>query len=404
MLRDHLAALFLLYTNPVRAFGRILDRGRLWFAVLAALGVSFLLHASDALPRMIFQNPGFFEAALLRFLSHVPGAYFLPLLAVALAMAPAIVLCRALAGFGSFDVLMRSDYLSLLNCVLLSWCAAYLPLAIARLIIDAVWLETPPIFLAVNFYFAVLAALGVRTVFGTGFGAAVGMAAAGWMAGVLGAGLFAILGSILYYLMSPLLLYIIYVFFASDMRSFGEGLRSRQHLQQQLEIATTNPHDADAHYQLGLIYQKRRQYTEAVARFRRALEIDPTLADAHYQLGRIAIEQERYADANHHMQETAALDDKFALSDVWRDLGAAYFGAGRIEDAETVLAKYIGRRPYDPEGLCRYGKTLARLERKTEARELFERCVEAVRTMPANRRAQVRKWGSQAKSELRALR
>ncbi len=98
MLRDNLAALFLLYTNPVRAFGRILDRGRLWFAVLAALGVSFLLHASDALPRMIFPGPGFFEAALLRFISYVPGAYLLPLLAVTLAMAPAMVLCRAAGG------------------------------------------------------------------------------------------------------------------------------------------------------------------------------------------------------------------------------------------------------------------------------------------------------------------
>ncbi len=104
------------------------------------------------------------------------------------------------------------------------------------------------------------------------------------------------------------------------------------------------------------------------------------------------------------MKETAALDDKFALSDVWRDLGAACLGAGRIEDAEAALAKYTGRRPYDPEGLYWYGKTLAKLERKTEARELFERCVEAVRTMPPNRRAEVRKWGSHAQAELRALR
>lgn len=396
MLRENLAALFLLYPKPIAAVSRIIDRGRIWFAVLAALAVSILLHASDV-PVRLSALP-FALGALLRFLSYTPGSYFSALIAVAVVMGPAIVLCRALFGFGSFSVLMDSDYLPLLICMLMSWAAAHLPLALFQL---ATGLHEPVLYLAANLYFTVLAALSVRTVFGTGFGQAFGMTVIGWATAVAGVGFFAVVGSAFSFLLSPFALYLLYAAFGSSLRNFGQGMRSGQHLRQQLEIATNNPRDADAHYQLGLIYQKRRQYSEAIARFQRAIEIDPTEADAHMQLGRIAREQERFDDAIRHLTAAAALDDKLALSDVWRELGAAYLGASRLDEAAAALAKYIERRAYDPEGLYWYGKTLERLGRHAEAREMFERCVEAVRTMPPNRRAYVRKWGSQAQSELR---
>jgi tetratricopeptide (TPR) repeat protein len=198
-------------------------------------------------------------------------------------------------------------------------------------------------------------------------------------------------------------LYYAYMLFASDARALGDGLRQRQHLRQQLEISTTNPRDADAHYQLGLIYQKRRQYTEAISRFKRAVEIDPKEADPHFQLGCIARVQKRVDDAIGYLTTAAALDDKLSQSDVWRELGAAYFEAGRTEEAAAALLKFSDRRPYDPEGLYWYGRTLAKLGRGGEAREMFERAIEAVKTMPRHRRAEVREWGSASKSELRKV-
>src|SRR5436190_18761704 len=135
------------------------------------------------------------------------------------------------------------------------------------------------------------------TVFGAGFAPAFGITAAAWGAGILGLIAFEVLGPVRHFLLSPLLLYYAYVMFSSDVRSVGEGLRSRQNFRRQLELATTNPRDADAHYQLGLIYQKRHQNSEAVARFQRAVEIDPEEADAHLQLGRILLEQSKFEDA-----------------------------------------------------------------------------------------------------------
>ena len=50
MLRENLTALLLLYIRPVAGIGKILDQGRLWFALLAALGVSVAVH----IPALIF--------------------------------------------------------------------------------------------------------------------------------------------------------------------------------------------------------------------------------------------------------------------------------------------------------------------------------------------------------------
>ena len=381
--------LFLLYIRPVTAIGRILDRGRLWVAVIAALCVSVLLHWRD-FPLRVPPSP------LLRFISWWPGGYLAPLLTVAIVMVPSILLIRSFGGFGGFMTLLNNDYVSLLMIAMMAWAAAYLPLAILRAFTDLP-VGDPLIYLAVNLYFTFLLALGVRTVFSTGAGPALGITILAWGAGVLGSLVILLIGPALYFLASPLVLFYLYALFGSNLRGIGEGLRSRQHFQQQLEISTNNPHDADAHYQLGLIYQKRRQYTDAIARFRRAVEIDPAFADAHLQLGVIAREQQRIDDAIGHLKTAAALDDKLAQSEVWRELGAAYLAASRTEEAAAVLAKFTERRPYDPEGLYWYGKALADLGRADEARRMFDQCIEAVNTMPSHRRAQVRQWGTRAR-------
>jgi len=393
---DHLKALFLLYLKPVAAVAQILDRGKLWFAIVSALVVSVFLHAADV-PLRGAASP------LLRFISFTPGGYLAPLLMIAIAFVPAIILARAIFGYGSFSVLINSDYVPLLMCAFTSWAAAYLPLAIVRTSTDLDWAQTPPIYLVANLYFAVLVALSVRTVYGSGFPAALGITALAWIAAALATLLIGFLGPAPYLLMSPFALYYLYAMFGSNMRSLGEGLRSRQHFQEQLQIATTNPHDGDAHYQLGLIHQRRRQYSEALARFERAIAIDPTFADAHLQLGIIAREQHRFDDAILHLAKAATLDDKLAQNDVWRELGAAYLGASQTAEAIAALSKFVDRRPYDPEGLFWYGKALAQAGRSAEAREMFERAIEAVDTTPSRRRAQVRPWRSQAQAELRKI-
>jgi hypothetical protein len=70
------------------------------------------------------------------------------------------------------------------------------------------------------------------------------------------------------------------------------------------------------------------------------------------------------------------------------------------EEAKDALEKFVERRAYDPEGLYYYGKTLEQLGREQEAREVFNRCLEAVRTMPDYRRSDQRRWRKLAQERL----
>jgi Flp pilus assembly protein TadD len=387
MLGEQLQLLLTLYVRPVRAASRIIDHGRIWFALCAALLVLW----------------GLPNRAFVRGLMSVidPAAVIRTIGATALAFVPAVILVMTLyRSHESLPVMLRKDYLTLLNCVLLSMAAAFLPLVVLSRIFLFSSLLAMAILVAAEIYFLVLVTFCVRTLWGTGL-AVAGVASIVGMAAMIGGMVaFLLLGSLLYFLASPFLLFYAYVLLGSDLRSLGEGLRARQHLRQQLDIAATNPRDADAHYQIGLIYQQRHQYDEAKRRFARAIEIDGTEADPVFQLGRIALEEERWNDAIELLTRAAALDDKCCSHEVWRDLGVAYYRSGRLEEARRALSKFVERRAYDPEGLYWYGKVLLGLGQLDSARQQFEQCREAVDTMPSNRRRQLAKWKRLAQAEL----
>ena len=204
-------------------------------------------------------------------------------------------------------------------------------------------------------------------------------------------------------LASPLFLFFAWYYLGGELSGLGAGMRSRQNFRRMLEAATVNPHDGEAQYQLGLIYQERHQYTDAIARFEKAIAIDPALTDAHFQLGRILREQGRLRDALTHFQTVVSIDERHNLSEVLRELGGLYVAARQFQDARNELAVYTDRRPYDPEGLYYYGQALEGLGDPARARDAYARAVEADRTAPRYRRRHTARWSRLAQKQLGKL-
>jgi tetratricopeptide (TPR) repeat protein len=202
---------------------------------------------------------------------------------------------------------------------------------------------------------------------------------------------------------SPFFLFYAYYYLGGEFSHLGAGLRSRQTFHRMLEAAAVNPHDGEAQYQLGLIYQERRQYTEAIQRFKNAIAIDPGETDAHFQLGRIAREQGRRHDALQHFEVVLNQDEKHSQNEILRELGAVYLSAGQYEDARGFLEHYVTLRPYDPEGLFYDGQALEGLGRIDEARARYEQATEADRTAPRYRRRVTAKWSRLAQKQIRKL-
>lgn len=358
----------------------ILDRGSLFFSAAAVLVVSWFL--GGAIAGLTFR-------------------FYLPLFLLAVVYVPGILVIGSLIGqvAGGFQSDFRRDYAPLLTCANSAWAAANLPLLFVA------WFAPRSLFPAASgaayLFFAVLIFFAVRTVFGTGNGAAVAIVFLSWSSLVAAYFLWGPLQYLLSWLASPFLLFYIFFYLRGALGDLGSGLRSRQSFRRNLEAATLNPHDGEAQYQLGLIYQQRRQYTEALRRFGYAITIDPTLTGAHFQLGRIAREQGRRADALRHFQTVVDQDEHHNQSEILRELGALYVSARQFEDAREELVKYERRHPYDVEGLFYLGQALEGLGKGAEARDMYQRAIEAADLAPGYLRRSASKWGRLARKQLR---
>jgi len=359
----------------------ILDRGSLLFASVAVIGVTLLARLGAG---------------------RVSVSFYTPLLVLAVVYVPGVLLLsNLLARLGGLGMVFQRDYAPLLTCTAMAWSASQLPQILAA------WTAPPPVLLGLGglcgLYFAILMFFAVRTVFGTTNGVAAGVVMLSWIPLVAAAFFWAPISFIFRLLASPFFLFFVIYYLGAEFSSLGTGLRGRQSFRRMLEAAAINPHDGEAQYQLGLLYQQRRQYTEATRRFQAAVAIDPTETDAHFQLGRMAREQGRPNDALAHFAAALKLDDKHSSSEVHRELGATYLALGRHEEARRELALYTGRRTYDPEGLYYYGQALEGVGDSSAAREAYERAIESARTAPRFRQRYTGRWSRLAQKQLRKI-
>jgi hypothetical protein len=436
MLVDNLKLLFRLYVRPRSTMAMIVDEGSFLFGVIAVAAITFLLTGTGALVSSAHEFAAIMEAdggmttpgdeagtpsprahdeappnRLLMALLAASGLWlqlgtFSVIAGLLLLYIPVLIFVMSLADrrTGSFSVALTRDYGSIGPCILISFAAA-------ELLFGGVWLivslfleggsadELLVVFTAFAvvgvlgaLYFIGLAWVAVRTVYGAG----------GWEA-LLAAMLpvFAMpLVGFLGMLASPFILYFLYLYVRSDITNIQWSMGARRAFKRNMEACTLNPRDAEAHLQLGLIHQHRRQYPEAIARFQRAIEIDPNEIDAHFQLGRIARDQGKHADAIKHFEVVVARDPKYGRHEIWREVGGTYFEAGDLVNARVMLERYVDKRPFDAEGLCLLGQTLKKLGDKEKAREVLQQCVDAAKTAPNYRRGELRRWRKRAEAEL----
>ena len=420
MLAYNLRILSGLFWRPAPAMGEILDRGSLLWACIIVLAVSLLLQAS-VLPVLMRAQSAAESATAVQ-----PGAaapegvdvpppqarhprpagfsfhFYTPLLMLAIFYVPGtLLLSNLIARQGSFGTVFRRDYSPLMTCASLAWAAANIPLIVAA------WLLPLPALAVVAalayVYFGVLMFFAVRTVSGVSNPAAAGTAGLSAIPAALSVVAAQPLGFLLSWLASPFFLVFTFLFLGGELSKLGAGLRSRQNFRRMLEASTLNAHDADAQYQLGLIYQQRHQYTEAIQRFQNAVAIDPQETDAHFQLGRIAREQGRLKDALDYFQTVLDQDERHSSNEILREIGEVYCAAGQYADARRELAEYIERRPYDAEGLYYLGLALERTGEPDGARQMYARAIEAANTAPHFRRHATAGWGRLASKQSRRL-
>jgi Flp pilus assembly protein TadD len=437
MILDNLQLLASLYRRPARAMGRILDEGSLLFGALAVLLTGAVLAVSTFLPiwasleKSVQDYAALGKAAGKRaepragpeaarggpaklddaleaagrdrdpmaiwvdaFFGTLASSVLVTLAALALLYVPACLLVASLlAPVGSFGLVFRRDYGALLACTLFSWTAAQLPFALAALVLAGrSWPLHLGLLAAGLLAFAGLMVVAVRVVLGVSVGVAMAVTVLG------SAGL--VLAPLAPFAASPFVLYFAWQYLHGELADLQSIFGRRQSFKRHLQVATLNPRDAQAHYELGLIHKRRHEFAEAAERFKTAAQIDPTDVDSHYQLGRMAREEGHYEEAIRHFEEVVRRDEAHSRHEIWREIGATYVASTSWPNARWALEKYTTARPHDPEGLFLLGDALSGMGALPDAQDAYRRCIEAVDTMPPFRRSEVSRFRRQARKRL----
>ncbi len=328
-----------------------------------------------------------------------------PLVSLSLFFIPALlILARIFGAAGYTGTNMRNNYMPLAACTMMAWTAAHLPFAAAGVILSgapAGGVVFVASWLASGLLFGLLTVFAVRTVLGVNYGSAVLVVAVAAFAFPLGMYVFRYVSP---HLFSPFLIIMAVLYFggflSSEARGFGNAFRQRQNFKRFLHNATVNPRDADAHVQLALIYLQRKQDAKALEHLNKAFEIDPEEIDANYELGKLARRERCLQDALNHFSVVVEQNDKHALSEVWREIGATYLEAGMHKEALDALETFTARRPFDAEGLYYLGKVYKATGEHDKAREAFQQAVDAAQNSPDYRRHEIRHWGKLAQKEI----
>jgi tetratricopeptide (TPR) repeat protein len=157
----------------------------------------------------------------------------------------------------------------------------------------------------------------------------------------------------------------------------GRGQEGVPQLQEALRLDPTRRDAADA--LVGILRNEARSSVgsgdseKALALLTEASKYSPDNPDVQLELGTLELQMSLWDDAVLAFERTLTLrnNDPLALY----DLGRAFLGEWKFEEARQQFANYVGLRPDDASGHCALGMTLAALERTSEAREQFEKSI-----------------------------
>jgi protein O-mannosyl-transferase len=117
-----------------------------------------------------------------------------------------------------------------------------------------------------------------------------------------------------------------------------------------------NPGCWMAHYNLGIALNDRGQTDEAIAHYRRAIELRPSYAEAHYNLGRLLAQNGQLDDAVTHYEK--ALEINPADAEAQNNLGVTLFARGRVDEAIAHYQGALKIRPDYAEASCNLANAL----------------------------------------------
>ncbi len=156
-----------------------------------------------------------------------------------------------------------------------------------------------------------------------------------------------------------------------DLDDSGRLDEAIAHYRKALEI---RPDFTEAHYSLGLILARRGQFDEAIAQYRKALEIRPDFTDARNNLGLILARRGQSDEAIAQYQKALEINPNDMQAH--GNLGAALAENGRLDEAIAHFQAVLAIKPDFELGHYNLGKALTKYGRLDEAIVEYQKALE----------------------------
>ena len=157
----------------------------------------------------------------------------------------------------------------------------------------------------------------------------------------------------------------------NDLFERGQVDEAMAHYKRAVDI---EPRYATAHYNLGGVLRQKGQLDEAIAQFRKALEIQPVYSMAHYNLGEALREKGEMDEAIAHYQRALEIHPDYA--EAHNSLGNALPRKGRVDEALGHLQKALEIHPDRAEDHNNFANVLWQKGQVQEAITHYQKALE----------------------------
>lgn len=134
---------------------------------------------------------------------------------------------------------------------------------------------------------------------------------------------------------------------------------------------TDDPSDPDAHFRLGLAYEKAGDRDKAAGQYRKAVDLKPDFATALNNLGAVYIAQGEYDQAAKTLRR--AVEAKQDYAGAYGNLAVAYVQQKSWPEALAAAKEAVRLRPDDAEARLNLGTAAVHTGDREEARRQYER-------------------------------
>ncbi len=124
------------------------------------------------------------------------------------------------------------------------------------------------------------------------------------------------------------------------------------------DIARKSPNKARVHNNLGIIYADAGRVDEALAEYRKAVELDGNYAHPHNNLANIYFKQDRFAEAREELAQALAVDPDYPGG--YYNLGNVAWAEEKFDEAAEHYAAAIRLRPSFVPAMVALGKCYRR--------------------------------------------